>query len=120
MSASRAVSPEIQNYSLLRFGSGRALQAFNSSQHNTVLQTSRTQTRMPSLQSVNSFVTVERALQQQIWVTHPTKDKRLQMTRACVLSVAEEETKIRFRLLLELKITQGEKELILKKTTVTS
>lgn len=31
------------------------------------------------------------------------------MTSACVLSVAEEETKINFWLLLELKITQGEK-----------
>lgn len=75
MSAGRAISPEIQNYDLLRFGSGRDLQAFNSLQRNTVLQTNHTQTRMPSLQSVNSFVTVERALQQQIWVTHPTKDK---------------------------------------------
>lgn len=30
------------------------------------------------------------------------------MTSACVLSVAEEETKISFRLLFELKITQRE------------
>ena len=96
MSAGRAVSPEIQNCSLLCLGPIRALQAFNSLQRHTVLQRNRTQTRVPALQSVNSLVPVERALQQQIWVTRPTKDKRLQMTRACVLSVAEEETKISF------------------------
>lgn len=109
VSASRAFSPGIQNYNLLRFGSGRALQAFSSSRRNTVLQTNHTQPHLPSLQSVNSSRAVERALQQQIWVTHPTKDKRLQTTRARALPVTGEVTKITFRLLLELKIAQGEK-----------
>lgn len=100
-----------RNCILPRFGFGRALQSFNSPQRNTESCSSNKSHTNPSasLQPVHSFVRVARALQQQIWVTHPTKDKRLRMTRASVLSAAEKETKISFRLLPELKITQGEK-----------
>lgn len=93
LSAGRAVSLEIQNYNLLCFGSRRALQAFSSLQRNTALQANPTQTFSAASELL---CTAERALQQQIWVTHPTKDTQLQMTSVRVLSVVEEEAKISF------------------------